>query len=178
MDTACLLIPNFPIAIARRDEPALRGRAVVVGGSPEEHAAVTACSEEAAAAGVTVGTTLRRALALCPGAVFLPLPEGAVHVEGTRLFELIQLYSPVIEAIAPGHLHFDLRGLARMSGMEEGAYLADLHEAACATSGLLVRPGCGGDHFRRPRRRQRGTRGRALPRAARRRTGLPRGPPG
>ena len=141
MDTACLFVPNFPIAIARRDQPALRGRAVVVGGSPEEHAAVTACSEEAAAAGVTVGTTLRRALALCPKAVFLPLQEGVIRAEGTRLLELLQLYSPTIEAIAPGHLHFDLRGLARMSGMEESAYLQDLHEAACATSGLLARLG-------------------------------------
>lgn len=141
MDTGCLLVPNFPIAIARRDNPQLRGRAVVVGGSPEEHAAVTACSEEAAAAGVTVGATLRRALALCPHAVFLPLQDAAVNAEASCLVDLLQLYSPTVEAIAPGHVHVDLRGLARMSGMDELSYLQDLHEAACSASGLAVQLG-------------------------------------
>ena len=141
MDTGCLLIANFPIAIARRDNPQLRGRAVVVGGSPEEHAAVTACSEEAAAAGVTVGTTLRRALALCPNAVFLPMQDAAVNAEASRLVDLLRLYSPTVEAIAPGHIHADLRGLARMAGMDELAYLQDLHEAACSASGLAVQLG-------------------------------------
>ncbi len=72
---ACLVVPGFVVAIARRDNPTLHGRPVVVGGSPEEHARVTACSREAADAGVAIGTTLRRALALCPKAVFLPLQE-------------------------------------------------------------------------------------------------------
>ncbi|MCZ7576456.1 MAG: hypothetical protein M5U18_05175 [Dehalococcoidia bacterium] len=72
MDVACLQVPNFLIALARRDHPELARRPVVVGGAPEEHAQVTACSAEAAAAGVTIGTTLRRALALSPNAVFLP----------------------------------------------------------------------------------------------------------
>lgn len=141
MDTGCLLVPNFPIAIAQRDNPQLRGRAVVVGGCPEEHAAVTACSEEAAAAGITVGTTLRRALALCPNAVFLPLQDAAVNAEASGLVDLLRLYSPTVEAIAPGHIHMDLRGLARMSGMDELAYLQDLHEAACSASGLAVQLG-------------------------------------
>jgi nucleotidyltransferase/DNA polymerase involved in DNA repair len=138
MDVACLLVPNFLVALARRDTPSLRTRAVIVGGSPEEHAQVTACSDEAAKAGVTVGTTLRRALALCPGAVFLPLQESAAAAEALRLTELLERHSPVVEAIAPGHAHFDVRGLARMAGMEEVAYLRDLHESACAVSGLPV----------------------------------------
>ena len=141
MDVACLFVPNFAIAIARRERPDLRGRPVVVGGSPDDHAAVTACSEEAFADGVTVGTTLRRALALCPNAVFLPLQEAVLREEGNRLADLVRLYSPTVEEISAGHLHFDVRGLARMSGMEEVAYLQDLHEAACGASGLMVRLG-------------------------------------
>jgi nucleotidyltransferase/DNA polymerase involved in DNA repair len=138
MDVACLLVPNFLVALARRDIPSLRGRAVIVGGSPEEHAQVTACSEEAAKASVVVGTTLRKALALCPGAVFLPLQESLVAAEAGHLTELLERHSPVVEVIAPGHAHFDVRGLARMAGMEEGAYLRDLHESASAVSGLPV----------------------------------------
>ena len=84
MDVACLIVPNFLVALARREHPELAKRPVVVGGAPEEHAAVTACSPEAAAAGVTVGTTLRRALALCSDAVFLPLQEGFARAEAQR----------------------------------------------------------------------------------------------
>jgi nucleotidyltransferase/DNA polymerase involved in DNA repair len=139
MEVACLYVPNFLVALARRDNASLRGKPVVVGGSPEEHAQVTACSEEAAEAGVNVGTTLRRALALCPKAVFLPLQESAAAAEAGRLTDLLCLYSPVVEVIAHGHAHFDVRGLARMAGMNDDAYLRDLHEAASATNGLPVR---------------------------------------
>ncbi len=138
MEVACLSVPNFLVALARRDNPVLRGKAVIVGGSPEEHAQVTACSDEAAAAGVTVGTTLRRALALCPKAVFLPLQESAAAGEAARLTDLLRMYSPVVEVIAHGHAHFDVRGLSRMAGMADEDYLRDLHEAALAANGLPV----------------------------------------
>jgi nucleotidyltransferase/DNA polymerase involved in DNA repair len=135
---ACLRIPDFLVALARRDNPSLRRRAVVIGGSPEEHAQVTACSREAAEAGVTVGMTLRRALALCPKAVFLPLQEGLAAAEAARITDLLCLYSPAVEVIAPGHAHFDIRGLARMAGMDDEVYLCDLHEAVSSTCGLPV----------------------------------------
>lgn len=141
MDVACLLVPNFLVALARRDSPGLAGRPVVVGGSPEEHAQVTACSTEAAAAGVTVGTTLRRALALCSNAVFLPLQESLAAAEAARLADLLEMYSPLIEVVGPGHIHFELRGLARLAGMDDAGYLADLHESAVANTGLPVHLG-------------------------------------
>lgn len=147
MEFACLTVPNFLVALARRDSPALGGRAVVVGGSPEEHAQVTACSEEAAAAGVMVGTTLRRALALCPNAVFLPLQKAHAAAEAARLADLLKLYSPLVEAVAPGHAHFEVRGLARMAGMAEERWLADLLEVTETTSGLPVRLGAAATVF-------------------------------
>lgn len=139
MHVACLHIPNFIVALARRERPELRRRPVVIGGSPEEHAQVTACSDEAAAAGVTIGTTLRRALALCPKAVFLPLEEGVVMAEAERLLEMLQLYSPVIEALGPGHVHMDVRGLPEMTGADDETYLRDLYEAVASATGLPVR---------------------------------------
>jgi DNA polymerase IV len=143
MQSACLLVPDFLVALARRDAPELRGRPVVIGGSPDEHAQVTACSREAAAAGVAIGTTLRRALALCPNAVFLPLKEALVADESGRILDHLQLYSPVVEVIAPGHVHFDVRGLARMTGIDDATYLRDLHEAVLSATGLPVRLAAG-----------------------------------
>ncbi|MGH2607601.1 MAG: DNA polymerase Y family protein [Tepidiformaceae bacterium] len=139
MEVACFYVEEFSVAIARRDDPRLRKRPVVIGGSPDEHAAVTGCSREAAEAGVTVGMPLRRALALCPKAVFLPLQEGAIVAEWTRLTDLLCRLSPSVEAIAPGHAHFDTRGLACMAGLDDETWVADLHESACTSSGLPVR---------------------------------------
>ncbi len=138
MDVACLYIDEFAVALARRENPELRQRPVVVGGSPDDHAAVTGCSREAAEAGVAIGMPLRRALALCPNAVFLPLQESHIAAEWTRLMELLQLYSPAVEMIGPGHAHFDVRGMARMAGLDKEPWLRDLHESVSATSGLPV----------------------------------------
>ena len=147
MDVACLIVPNFLVALARREHPELAGRPVIVGGAPEEHAAVTACSPEAAAAGVTVGTTLRRALALCPGAVFLPVQEGFARAEAQLLTELVRDRSPLVEVVGPGHLHFEIRGLARLHGLNDEEYLAQLHESVAAATRLPVQLGAAGSVF-------------------------------
>jgi nucleotidyltransferase/DNA polymerase involved in DNA repair len=138
MDITCLLVPNFPIALARRDYPGLRGKPVVVGDSPEEHTRVTTCSAEAAALGITVGMPLRQALAHCPHAAFVPLRETELLIEAARLADLLQSVSPTVEEIEPGHLHMEVRGLARLHGMSEEEYFAELHQLACETTGLAV----------------------------------------
>ncbi len=136
MKVACLLVADFLVALARRDDASLRGRPVIIGGSPEEHAAVVACSPEAVAAGVGIGTTLRRALALCPKAVFLPHREAVATEAAGALLDLLRLYSPAVEAVSPGHAHLDIRGLAEMAHMEDEAYLRDLQESAVNATGL------------------------------------------
>ncbi|MCL4232338.1 MAG: hypothetical protein KJ053_12225 [Dehalococcoidia bacterium] len=138
MNVACLFIPEFPVALARRDNPRLRGRPVIIGGSPGEQAQVTACSQEAVKAGVAIGMTLPRALSLCPGAVFLPLQESSIAAEAEAILDVLCRHSPVIEAIAPGHAHVDIRGLERLAGVTAEAYLRDLYEAVRLTCRLPV----------------------------------------
>ena len=147
MEVACLVVPNFLIALARREHPELAGRAVIVGGAPEEHAVVTACSPEAAAAGVAAGTTLRRALALCPNAVFLPVQERFARAEAQLLAGLVRERSPLVEAVAPGHLHFEVRGLARLHGLSDEEYLVQLHESISAVTRLPVQLGVAASVF-------------------------------
>ncbi len=147
MEVACLVVPNFLVALARREHAELANRPVIVGGAPEEHAAVTACSPEALAAGVTVGTTLRRALALCPNAVFLPVQEGFARSEAAALNELVRERSPLVEVVGPGHLHFEVRGLPRLAGLGDEEYLAQLHEGIAARSRLPVQLGAGQSIF-------------------------------
>lgn len=138
MDIACVVVPDLPIAMALRERPGLRGKPVVVGGAPQEHAQVTACSQEAAAMGVTVGMQLRRALALCPRAVFIPLRQTELLAEAGRLAELLRQASPAVEEVAPGHLHMEVGGLGRMYGMGDEEYLDELMESTRAAMRLPV----------------------------------------
>ncbi|MGE0600478.1 MAG: hypothetical protein AB7J35_15115 [Dehalococcoidia bacterium] len=147
MEVACLIVPNFLVALARREHPELANRPVIVGGAPEEHAAVTACSPEAAAAGIAVGTTLRRALGLCPNSVFLPVQEGFARAEAAALNELVRERSPLVEVVGPGHLHFEVRGLARLAGLDEQEYLAQIHEGIATRTRLPVQLGAGKSIF-------------------------------
>lgn len=138
MDIACIQVPWFAIAIARRADPRLAGRPVVVGGAPEEHAEVTACSAEAMAAGIVPGMSLRRALALCPGAVFLPLAAALIRAEAERLAGLLRERSPVVEEVAEGHLHCEIRGLPALAGLGTADYVAQLRESLEGATGLPV----------------------------------------
>lgn len=147
MDIACIQVPWFAIAVARREHPQLAGRPVVVGGAPEEHAEVTACSAEAMAAGVVPGMSLRRALALCPGAVFLPLAAARIRAEADRLTAALRERSPVVEPLCEGHLHCEIRGLPTLTGMSTAAYLAELREGLEGATGLPVLAGAAATVF-------------------------------
>ncbi len=64
-----IFVPGLYAAVEQADDPALRGRPVIVGGDPAKRGAVTGASREARVRGVEEGMEVRRALELCPGAV-------------------------------------------------------------------------------------------------------------
>ncbi len=63
-----ILVPGLYAAVEQADDPALRGRAVIVGGDPAKRGTVTGASREARARGVEEGMEMRAALELCPEA--------------------------------------------------------------------------------------------------------------
>lgn len=95
----CLWCPDWPVAAARRRDPAFAGAPVAV----LERGLVLAASAEARAEGVRRGLRRREAEARCPGLVALPTdPAG----EG-RAFEAV---ARAVEALAP-RLALDRPGL-------------------------------------------------------------------
>ena len=65
-------VPSFYAWVERVDDPALRGRPVIVGGRPSKRGKVQSASEDAMEAGVRHGMPVEQALELCPDAALVP----------------------------------------------------------------------------------------------------------
>jgi DNA polymerase-4 len=64
-------VPSFHVAVARRTDPGLRDRAVVVGGDPSKRGKVVAASEELRERGIESGMLVSEALQRAPKAVWV-----------------------------------------------------------------------------------------------------------
>jgi len=92
-----LFFPCFAVQVESRENNALSGKPVIIGGFPYELKAVYDASEEAARHGVKQGMPLRQAHILCPQGQFLPLAENKYSDAFTYILNLLVNYSPVVE---------------------------------------------------------------------------------
>ncbi|MFI7220668.1 DNA polymerase IV [Micromonospora maritima] len=101
----------FYASVAQRDDPALRGRPVIVGGG-----VVLACSYEAKARGVRSAMGGRQARRLCPDAVVVP-PRMAAYTAASRaVFEIFRDTTPLVEGLSIDEAFLDVGGLRRLVG--------------------------------------------------------------
>lgn len=101
----------FYASVEQRDDPALRGKPVVVGGG-----VVLAASYEAKEFGVKTamgGAQWRR---LCPQAIVVP-PRFEAYSEASKLvFEIFRDTTPLVEGISIDEAFLDVGGLLKVSG--------------------------------------------------------------
>jgi DNA polymerase-4 len=101
----------FYASVEQRDDPALRGRPVIVGGG-----VVLAASYEARSRGVHSAMGGARARRLCPNAVVVS-PRWSAYVEASRaVFAVFERTAPVVEGISIDEAFLDVSGLERISG--------------------------------------------------------------
>ena len=108
-----MLIPHFPVAVERRRDPALNGRPLVIGETPDQRKAVLDCSPEAEAQGVRAGMPLRQALAVCREAVFLPPHPSCYSDVFDSVLGVLEGFSPEVEQASLGRAYLNAGGLAR-----------------------------------------------------------------
>ncbi len=90
----------FYASIEQRDQPTLRGRAVVVGGSPDKRGVVASCSYEARQFGIHSAMPSRTAFRLCPQAVFLPARFEVYRAVSTRIMQLFRIHTDLVEPLS------------------------------------------------------------------------------
>lgn len=90
----------FFAAVEQREEPRLRGRAVVVGRSPQARGVVAAANYAARAYGVRSAMPMARAVQKCPDLVIVK-PNGALYQRVSREIQAIfYRYTPIIEPLS------------------------------------------------------------------------------
>ena len=104
-------LDSFYASVEQRDDPALRGRPVIVGAG-----VVLAASYEAKAFGVRSAMGGRQARQLCPDAVVVS-PRIDAYLDASRaVFAVFEDTTPLVEGLSVDEAFLDVRGLRHISG--------------------------------------------------------------
>lgn len=105
----------FYASVEQRDNPALRGKPVIVGGHPRR-GVVLAASYEVRPFGVRSAIPMARALALAPKAAVVP-PRFAAYAEASeRIFALFESVTPLVEPLSLDEAFLDVTGSQALFG--------------------------------------------------------------
>jgi DNA polymerase-4 len=105
----------FYASVEQRDNPELRGKPVIVGGT-SARGVVTAASYEAREFGVRSAMPAFEARRLCPDGIFVRGEMKRYSRESKRIFEIFRRYSPRVQGLSLDEAFLDLTGTERLMG--------------------------------------------------------------
>ena len=114
VDQATILhadLDSFYASVEQRDDPALRGRPVLVG-----MGVVLAASYEAKSCGVKTPMGLTQARALCPRAIVVPPRMSAYSAASKAVFGVFRDTTPIVEGISIDEAFLEVGGLLKIRG--------------------------------------------------------------
>lgn len=100
----------FFASVEQRDNPRLRGRPVVVGGSPNSRGVVSTCSYEARKFGIRSAMPAREAARLCPHATFIRPNMAKYAAVSRQIREIMHRYTDIIEPMSVDEAYLDVSG--------------------------------------------------------------------
>ncbi|UCC68625.1 MAG: DNA polymerase IV [Armatimonadota bacterium] len=103
----------FYAAVEQRDRPELRGRPVIVGGTPEGRGVVSAASYEAREFGVHSAMPAAQAVRACPQGAFLPVDMRKYRRVSEEVMAILGLHAGVIEQVSIDEAFLEVTDRAR-----------------------------------------------------------------
>src|SRR5882672_1635647 len=98
----------FYAAIEQRDNPALRGKPVIVGSPPTQRGVVCAASYEARVFGVRSAMPSATAGRLCPRGIFIPPRMSHYREESLQIMAIAGAEGAILEQVSIDEAYLDL----------------------------------------------------------------------
>ncbi|MGE5245605.1 MAG: DNA polymerase IV [Betaproteobacteria bacterium] len=98
----------FYASVEQRDDPALRGLPVAVGGRPDRRGVVAAASYEARAFGVRSAMSMAKAVRLCPSLVIVPPDFARYRAASQAVFAIFREVTPLVEPLSLDEAYLDV----------------------------------------------------------------------
>ena len=109
----------FYASVEVLDDPSLRGKPVLVGGTAGQRGVVAACSYEARRFGVHSAMPMGQAVRLCPQAVVLPVRMSRYVEVSKQIRQIFYAYTPEIEPLSLDEAFLDVTGCIGLFGSGE-----------------------------------------------------------
>ena len=98
----------FYASVEQRDNPALRGKPVVVGGDPTKRGVVAAASYEARTFGVRSAIPMSRAVRLCPSLIIVQPDFDKYRAISQQVFAIYREVTPLVEPLSLDEAYLDV----------------------------------------------------------------------
>ena len=98
----------FYASVEQRDNPALRGKPLAVGGQPNRRGVVAAASYEARTFGVHSAMSMSKAVRLCPDLVIVPPDFARYKAASTLIFGIYRDVTPLVEPLSLDEAYLDV----------------------------------------------------------------------
>jgi len=109
----------FYASVEQLDRPELRGKAVIVGGTPENRGVVSAASYEARKYGIHSAMPMAQAIRRCPGAIVLPVRMDRYIELSGQIRAIFERYTPLVEPISLDEAFLDVTDSLNLFGSAE-----------------------------------------------------------
>ncbi|UCF84371.1 MAG: DNA polymerase IV [Desulfobacteraceae bacterium] len=135
----------FYPAVEVLDNPGLKGKPVIVGGS-RERGVVSSSSYEARTFGVHSAQPMATAMRLCPDGVFLPGRMSRYKEVSKQVFQIFFHFTPLVEPLSIDEAFLDVTGCTRLFG-EPVEIAKKIKQLVVKETGLTVSAGVAPSKF-------------------------------
>ncbi|MEP7070945.1 MAG: DNA polymerase IV [Verrucomicrobiota bacterium] len=129
----------FYAAIEMRDQPALRGKPIGVGGARDRRGVLTTCNYEARKFGVRSAMPTFMALQRCPRLLILPTRFDVYRRESERVREIMRRYTNLIEPLSLDEAYLDVSA----QPLPAGQLAREIRRRVLEETGLTASAGVG-----------------------------------
>ena len=129
----------FYASVEQLDNPDLKGKPVIVGGS-SMRGVVSAASYEARRFKIHSAMPIAQAKKLCPHGVFLPVRMKRYREISRKIFAIFARYTPLVEPLSLDEAFLDVTGSEKLFGTAE-SIAARIRAEVFAETGLTVSAG-------------------------------------